>query len=582
VESTESGRGVEHVAIDDREFELFRNLIHEATGIALSNQKRQLLCSRLAKRLRHHGLRSFTEYYEFLRKRDPARAEQRILINCVTTNKTEFFRESHHFDFLRSTVVAELQARVARGEPRKLRIWSAGCSTGEEPYTIAMLLADSISAISEWDIKILASDIDTDVLDQAANGVYTEHLTDRVPATIRRFAFEPYGEHGAVRVRRELRDLIKFRQINLIAPTWPIRTHFDVIFCRNVTIYFNRATQRQVYEHFSRYLQPDGYFIAGHSENLSWLPQLFTAAGNTIYRLNPELAAKRSVAPRHRSLPPAARPRSRRPPAAASARAPSQRPAGRVRPKSLRPPPIPSLSPSSQHPAAGSKLLGSSYHSPVIIESTPVSRLPSKSPSRRPPASPSLAANEIVLEPHVKRARIQSGEVWSSEQPSLVSTVLGSCVAACLFDPIAAVGGMNHFMLPEAPEGSLLAASYGSNAMELLINQLLKAGARRDRLKAKLFGGAHVLKNSDQGHKVAESNAAFAKEYLERESIAVLAQRLGGTNPLLVNFFTHTGKVLLRTIQGKAATIGEKELRYYKALTKKISQPPPSGDVTLF
>jgi chemotaxis protein methyltransferase CheR len=556
-EAQHPGFSLEAIRIRDDEFELFRHLIHEATGISLSTQKRQLLCSRLGKRLRHHGLETFHEYYEYLASRDASGDERRHLINAVTTNKTEFFRELHHFDFLRSTLVPKLVARAARGEPRRVRIWSAGCSSGEEPYSIAMLLADALPDFENWDVKILASDIDTDILERASNAIYPESLIAPVPASMRHSSFEAHGEHGGHRVTRKLRDLVKFRQINLIEGSWPIRTHFDVIFCRNVTIYFNRATQEKLYEHFTRYLLPQGYFIAGHSENLHWLSHLFAAVGNTIYTLNPALKGKQSLHPRSNQ--------SLHPPRKHSLRPPSKQSLNPPRKHSLRAP-----SKQSLHPRA--RALPPSPPKRHSIK-------PARVASLRPRRHDSLSI-ERSLDKDVKRGSIQSGEVWSSDEPSLVSTVLGSCVAACLFDPTAAIGGMNHFMLPEAPEGSLTAAAYGSNAMEILINELMNLGARRDRLKAKLFGGAHVLKNLKQGLKVADSNAAFAKEYLVREGIAIAGERLGGDSPLQVHFFTHTGKVLLRTVRGKEA-IAEHDLSYRKELTLRMTLPPPT-DVTLF
>jgi chemotaxis protein methyltransferase CheR len=485
------------------------------TGIALSNQKRQLLCSRLGKRLRHHGLENFSQYYEYLCNKDANQEELRHMVNAMTTNKTEFFREAHHFDFLRSSVVPALMARSREGGPRKIRIWSAGCSSGEEPYSIAMLLDDCLPALGAWDVKILASDIDTNMLAHAEAAVYSEADIAKVPAAMRRASFERFEDGPEYRVRRELRELIKFRQINLIDKVWPIRTHFDVLFCRNVTIYFDRATQKLLYSHFTRYLAPGGYLVAGHSENLSWLSSLFRPVGNTIYQMTTVPAARRSVSPRVRSLRPVAAS-----PGPSRSKAPSVRAERMATPQSER-------------------------------------------------------AGELAVEDGVLRARIQSGEVYASAAPCLVSTVLGSCVATCLYDLEVAIGGMNHFMLPESGENSALPACYGVHAMELLIDRLLALGARRERLQAKLFGAAHVLSGSEQGRRVADSNAAFAKEYLLREGIATLAERLGGKSPLQVNFFTHTGKVLLRTIRSQQQAVADVELRYQSELEQRVSAPPP-------
>jgi chemotaxis protein methyltransferase CheR len=495
--------------------------VHEITGISLTKQKRALLSSRLCKRLRYHGLATFSQYYDLLRREGPLGAERAELINCVTTNKTEFFREPHHFDFLRSTLVPELVARSKRGEPRRVRIWSAGCSTGEEPYSIAMLLADALPAANEWDVKILASDIDTNVLVHAAAAVYSQKLVAAVPTGMRQASFEKCQNPPGLRVRRELRHMIKFRQINFIQADWSIRTRFDVIFCRNVTIYFDRATQEKLYERFTRYLTPHGYLVAGHAENLHWLSHLFIPIGDTVYRVRPDVAGPKSLRPRAASLAPPPRRHSNRP-----------------------------------------------------------SHKPRRS-SLRAPAGKSSTTHAWLQESGLARARLQSGGLHVSTAPSVVSTVLGSCVASCLFDPVAAIGGMNHFMLPDAVEQSWVPECYGVHAMELLINQLMAAGARRDRLVAKVFGGAHVVPGSATGRKVADANAAFVKEFLAREGIAILGQRLGGESPLHVSFFTHTGKALLRTVRGREAEVVEREKQYREELTRSTERPPEKA-VTIF
>jgi chemotaxis protein methyltransferase CheR len=495
--------------------------VHEITGISLTKQKRALLSSRLCKRLRHHGLATFSQYHELLIREGPTGTERGELINCVTTNKTEFFREPHHFDFLRDTLVPELVARAKRGEPRRVRIWSAGCSTGEEPYSIAMLLADALPAVNEWDSKILASDIDTNVLERAAAGVYSERLVAAVPTGIRQASFEKCLDPPGYRVRRELRHMIKFRQINFIQERWSIRTRFDVIFCRNVTIYFDRPTQEKLYERFTRHLTPHGYLVAGHAENLHWLSHLFTPIGGTVYRVRPDVAGLKSLRPRAASIAP-------------TSRKPGERSSHRPRRSSMR-----------------------------------------------APQGKSSATHEWLQESGLARASLQSGGIHVSTVPSVVTTVLGSCVASCLFDPVRAIGGMNHFMLPDAQEQSWVPECYGVHAMELLINQLMASGARRDRLVAKVFGAAHVVPGSTMGRKVAEANSAFVKAFLAREGIAILGERLGGESPLHVSFFTHTGKVLLRTIRDRQAEVVESERQYREELSRS-SERPPEQAVTLF
>lgn len=253
-------------AITDSEFRWLRDLIHAHTGIALSTHKRALLCSRLGKRLRHHRLHRFTEYYRLLTEQDPDGVELVEMINAITTNKTDFFREPHHFAFLRERLPPLLRAR----EPARLRVWSAGTSTGEEAYSIAMTLRDIGYAVGVSDIRILATDIDTRVLAHAIRGVYTIEQAGHVPPPLRQrwFLLGQGANAGQVRVKPELQDLISFRHLNLMENPWPMQGPFDVIFCRNVIIYFDQATQQQLIGRFARLLRADGYLVLGHSESI--------------------------------------------------------------------------------------------------------------------------------------------------------------------------------------------------------------------------------------------------------------------------------------------------------------------------
>ncbi len=272
--------------ITNEEFRAFHVLVLKEAGIFLSDAKRQLVASRLAKRLRHFGFSTFSQYYHYLETQDPCGEERLQMVNCITTNKTDFFRESHHFDFLRDQVFPELRERALQGGPRRLRIWSAACSSGEEPYTIALTVREEFPAHCGWDIRILASDIDTDILHRAERGVYTMERLAGMPEPFRRKYFlRGKGKwEGSVRVRPELQELVTFRRINFMDPTWPIHTRFDVIFCRNVIIYFDRETQRRLFERLRRYLHEDGYLMVGHSESLHWLADLFVPLRGTIYR----------------------------------------------------------------------------------------------------------------------------------------------------------------------------------------------------------------------------------------------------------------------------------------------------------
>ncbi len=256
--------------ISDREFQRIRALVYQHTGIALGETKRQLVCARLGKRLRHYGYSTFKQYYAHLTERDPMGEELRQMINAITTNKTEFFREKDHFAILSSEVLAPLVARARAGGRRSLRIWSAGCSTGQEPYSIALTVLEALANIWAWDVKILASDINTDVLAIAREGVYPADQVASVPRALldRRFSWGRKAQKGLVRVRKEVRDLVTFRRINLHDDGWPIRTPFDVIFCRNVLIYFDRPAQERLVRRLMNLLKPSGFLFLGHSESL--------------------------------------------------------------------------------------------------------------------------------------------------------------------------------------------------------------------------------------------------------------------------------------------------------------------------
>ena len=255
--------------LTEAEFQSLRALIHEHTGIALSAHKRALVYARLAKRLRHHHLDRFSDYYRLLTEQDPTGEELVEMINCITTNKTDFFREPHHFRFLTEHAFPEFRAR-APGGSRRLRIWSAGTSSGEEAYTIAMTVREAFPAHEFWDIRILATDIDTRVLAYAERGEYTLEQAARIPETLlKRYFYQGEEENaGRVQAKQMLKDLIRFRRLNFMDEAWPMRGLFDVIFCRNVIIYFDRATQRRLVERFTQLLVPGGYLCLGHSESL--------------------------------------------------------------------------------------------------------------------------------------------------------------------------------------------------------------------------------------------------------------------------------------------------------------------------
>jgi chemotaxis protein methyltransferase CheR len=272
--------------ITEREFQQFRALVLQQTGIALGDSKRQLVCSRLGKRLRYYGYSTFSQYYEHLAQQDPEGQELLRMINAITTNKTDFFREAHHFDFLRSGLLPAMLTEAGVGGARRLRIWSAGCSSGEEPYSIAVTVLEGLPRPWAWDVRILASDIDTEMLAKGREGVYTEDRLSTVPTDMReRYFLRGRGtREGLVCVRPEVRDLVTFRRINLREESWPIRTQFDCIFCRNVIIYFDRTLQEGLVSRFLELLKPGGYLFLGHSESLLGMRLGLKYMGNTVYQ----------------------------------------------------------------------------------------------------------------------------------------------------------------------------------------------------------------------------------------------------------------------------------------------------------
>lgn len=263
----------------DEDFAVIRRVVQDYAGIALADHKRELVYGRLARRLRVLGLTSFAQYCATLENDDN---EMRELVNAITTNLTSFFRESYHFDHLRNSVVPELLR--SRAAERRIRIWSAGCSTGEEPYSIAMVLRDEVPA-EGWDVKVLATDIDTNVLEKARAGVYPASRAEEIPEGLRRrFLCRGAGSNtGSVRVRENLRSMVTFRPLNLMRE-WPMRGPFDVIFCRNVVIYFDKPTQRRLFERYAGILAPGGYLYVGHSETLFKVSDRFDLVGRTVYR----------------------------------------------------------------------------------------------------------------------------------------------------------------------------------------------------------------------------------------------------------------------------------------------------------
>ncbi len=275
-------------AVENREFPItereFRTLCQLATDYAgiqlLDRGKEDMVYGRLSRRLRVLGLDSFRAYVDLLQS-DAGKDEFSHFINALTTNLTAFFREMHHFEYLASEVLPALMKRNASS--RKIRIWSAGCSTGEEPYSIAMTVAESVP--ESWDVQILATDLDSNVLAHAEQGVYAENrLSGISKARLHRWFMK--GASGDVRVKDRLRTMIHFRPLNLLHD-WPMRGPLDVIFCRNVIIYFDNDTKAALAQRYAELLHADGTLFIGHSETLFKVSDAFSLVEKTIYRRNP-------------------------------------------------------------------------------------------------------------------------------------------------------------------------------------------------------------------------------------------------------------------------------------------------------
>lgn len=268
--------------ITDKDFDNLRKLVNYYTGITLSNAKRELIYSRLAGRLRKNNLKKFSDYCKLLE--EDAEGEEIVHFrNAITTNLTSFFREPHHFDFLKQTVLPEI--KNGRKDNKRIRIWSAGCSTGEEPYSIGMCIKESKCFDSGYDVKILATDIDSVVLDKATNGFYEIDKVNSIAPHRQKmwFSSKRKSGNGQIKISNDISKYITFRQLNLMHE-WPMKGPFDIVFCRNVLIYFSKPTQRLLIERFANMLSDNGYLFIGHSESLFKISDRFKLMGQTIYK----------------------------------------------------------------------------------------------------------------------------------------------------------------------------------------------------------------------------------------------------------------------------------------------------------
>lgn len=268
-------------AFSEREFQLFSDLARAQTGIVLGVQKKDMVYSRLVRRLRALKFNSFDEYCQLI---TAAEGKEEIVnfVNAITTNLTHFFREPHHFDHLREQVLPPILADRARKKPKHLRIWSAGCSAGMEAFSIAMVVKEMTRQGGPWDALILATDIDTNMLAKGRTAEYPIDQLDNIPTRYRQ-DLTISANREKIRMSEELQSLIVFNHLNLLSE-WPMRGLFDAIFCRNVVIYFDKPTQHHLFERMAGFLKPKGWLYVGHSENLSGLSDQFDLMGRTIYQ----------------------------------------------------------------------------------------------------------------------------------------------------------------------------------------------------------------------------------------------------------------------------------------------------------
>ncbi len=264
-------------SFSDQEFRLLAGIAQERTGIVLAEHKKDMVYSRLVRRLRALKLSSFADYCDLVQG-GGGDDEIGNLVNAITTNLTSFFREGHHFEHLRDEVLLPLVAQKAR----RLRLWSAGCSAGMEPYSIAMTVKSAIKDMKTWDARILATDIDTNMLNTGMAGEYADEQYENIPPNYRSDVTRT-KKNERIQMSDALKAMIAFKQLNLLE-SWPMKGPFDAVFCRNVVIYFDKPTQAKLFNRMADLIKPDGWLYIGHSENLFKVCDRFELVGRTIYR----------------------------------------------------------------------------------------------------------------------------------------------------------------------------------------------------------------------------------------------------------------------------------------------------------
>lgn len=272
------------IQIKNRDFNALCSLVHEVAGIKLTDAKSELVRARLSKRMRSLDIYDLGDYLRYV-KEDRTQDELITMLDSLSTNLTSFFRENAHFDFVKDTILPGIVARAEQGGDTSVRVWSAGCSTGEEPYTLALCLLEQLTNLRRYDPKILASDISTRVLETGQKGIYIEDRIRAIPSALLHRYFVKVSEGGRkyYAVKDELKHVVRFRHLNLMEG-WPMKRQFDFIFCRNTMIYFDKPTQNKLVNRFYEQTKSGGYLILGHSESLTGTTHQFKYVKPTIYR----------------------------------------------------------------------------------------------------------------------------------------------------------------------------------------------------------------------------------------------------------------------------------------------------------
>lgn len=274
------------IPLNDKEFELIRDLVYSRFGINLTEQKRSLIAGRLNRTLRQNGIDSFRAYYDYVISDQTGQALSKM-VDKISTNHTFFYREKEHFDYLRDTVLPELTRQAQKNGKKVVRIWCAASSSGEEPYTLAMLLCEYFkSDLAAWDVGILATDISFDILESAKKGIYDDRNVSQLPKELRDRYLKKLPENKW-EVNNKIKELVLFRRLNLMRQEFPFRGKFQVIFSRNVMIYFDEPTRESLVKRYHRYMEPGGYLFIGHSETLGRNNNLFRFLKPAVYRMEP-------------------------------------------------------------------------------------------------------------------------------------------------------------------------------------------------------------------------------------------------------------------------------------------------------